>query len=238
MGRLVWFMSLALLAALTISVQLDRQSAIAPHFADLTPEPVRSFAQAQIAARALAGEDPQEALQETRKLVARRPLPAEPLRMLAQAQIQSGQSSEGLTTIQIAAQRGWRDPAAQEAMLRVAIAAGDEREAARRYVALLVRRGTSDDLLQEFGEILFSNSHGLATQTLAGIVASSDRWRPVFLRRGMRVLPATSIAGVIAQSAEAGAAFDCALLRQTVQALERMDKQAHPELHEVVRIQC
>ncbi|WP_255548065.1 glycosyltransferase family 4 protein [Erythrobacter ani] len=238
MARSAWYISLFLVAALTISVQLDRQSAVTPYYADLTPEPFRSFAQAQIAARALAGSNPAEAVQQTRKLVARRPLPAEPLRMLAQAQMQAGHSEAGFATIQISAQRGWRDPAAQEAMMRIALAADDQAEAARRYAALLVRRGTSDQLLEEFGEALFSDPTSQAAQTLTDIVAGGERWQPTFLRRGVSVLPAASFAAIVAQSAERGASFDCGLLLQTTEVAGRENAKASRRLDAVVRDRC
>ena len=65
------------------------------------PELFRSAAQFPIAANALAGPDPVLALSEAEKLVIRRPMPAEHLRVLAQAQAQfaAGDYNQGTLTI-------------------------------------------------------------------------------------------------------------------------------------------
>lgn len=208
-GRLAWYSLLAAIAAITVSVQIDRQSAIQPAYAPLTPEPFRGFAQAQLAAIALQSGDADRAVSEARLLVERRPIPAETLRLLAQAQFAAGHQDEGFVTIQVAAQRGWRDPAAQESMLRLALAAGDEAEAARRYTALFLIRSTQDALLQEFGADLFSDVDGPAVAELAKIVAGSNRWRRAFLSRGARVIPRDAFAAIIETAAEQGGAFRC-----------------------------
>lgn len=79
----------------------------------------------------------------------RRPLPADNLVLLATGQAKEGKPDYAMLTIQIAGQRGWRDPIAQEAVLRLALAARDKPEAARRSVALFLQRQTPDALLEE-----------------------------------------------------------------------------------------
>lgn len=46
-------------------------------------------------------------------------------------------------TIQISSQRGWREPVAQVAVLRLALDADDKAEAAHRYAALFLQRGAA-----------------------------------------------------------------------------------------------
>jgi hypothetical protein len=59
--------------------------------------------------------------------------------LLAVAQAKAGNAEAAGLAIQIAGQRGWREPVAQEAVLRLALGAGNKPEAARRYAALFLR---------------------------------------------------------------------------------------------------
>ena len=237
-GRLVWYAFLLAAAAVTAMVQIDRQSAVNPHFASLTPQPVRGFAQAQLARRAIVSGTGVRAVAEAQLLVDRRPIPAESLRTLAQAQFKAGQVDAGFVTIQMAAQRGWRDPAAQEAMLRLAVAAGDEAEAARRYTALFLQNRTEDALLVEFGEQLFADPGGQAAQTLIKIVAGTDRWSTQFLQRGARVIPAQSFSATVLEADKRGARFECTALSAIAPGLERREAAAGAQLAELVRSRC
>ena len=145
---------------------------------------------------------------------------------------------EGFITIQYAAQRGWRDAVAQETMLRLAVAAGDEAEAAKRYTALFLKKGTEDALLLQFGEVLFDSPEGPATQTLVDIVSGGERWNTTFLRRGSRVIPAQSFAEIVARSSENGADFDCAILSDVAQSVARRDDAAGARLETLVDQRC
>jgi hypothetical protein len=159
-GRIFWWTALLAVATLTTALQIDKQAEASPSYATLVPVPMRNFAQTQIAARAAAGDDSGRALAETRVLVARRPVPAEYLALLAVAQAKAGQGEQSGLTIQIAGQRGWREPLTQEAVLRIALNAGDKAEAARRYVALFLRTETPDALLIELGPQVFDAPGG------------------------------------------------------------------------------
>lgn len=237
-ARLVWYAFLLVLAAITVSVQLDRQSAVLPSMAELTPEPARGFAQAQITARALQNGPPERALTEARKLVDRRPLPAETLRLLAQAQFAAGEVEEGLVTVQVAAKRGWRDPVAQESMLRLAIAVGDEAEAARRYTALILQSRTGDALLEEFGSILFTTENDIAARSLIDILVGTDRWSSAFLRRGARVLPPDAFGRIVAIAAAEGANFDCNVLQAATRSAAARSEAGSGQLEEVAARYC
>ncbi len=165
-GRIIWWTMLAATAFVTAALQVDKQAEAAPALSPLVPAPLRDFAQTQIAAQAAAGDDPAGALAEAQLLVQRRPLPAEYLALLAVAQAKAGQADQSGLTIQIAGQRGWREPLVQEAVLRIALNAGDRAEAARRYAALFLRAETPDALLTELGPQVFDAPAGPGEATL------------------------------------------------------------------------
>ncbi|QFT75989.1 hypothetical protein [Erythrobacter sp. THAF29] len=237
-ARLVWHAGLLAVAVVTIAVQLDRQSAVTPAMSRLVPDPARAFAQAQIAATAYRKGSADQALTHAQKLVHQRPVPAETLALLAQAQIKAGQVEEGFVTIQIAAKRGWREPNSQEAMLRLASAAGDDAEATRRYIALMLQNRTEDALLSEFGAQLFGDPDGEGARTLADIVGGSTRWPSAFLQRGARVIPAETFAKVVVAASERGTPFDCRLLQHAAGSLRSKSTTATNRLEALVRRQC
>lgn len=225
-GRILWLAALAAIAVLTTGLQLDRSARSDPAIAPLIPGPLRNYAQVAIAQFAVNAGDAETALAETQTLVRRRPVPAEYLTLLAAGQAKAGQEEAALRTIQIAGQRGWRDPAAQEVVLRLALAAGDTAEAARRYSALFLREGTPDRLLQELGPPVLDEPDGPGQRTLVAIVVGGERWQTQFLRRGVRVMPPAAFAAITAQSMKKGAAFDCGRLAQTIRTLARRDAAA------------
>ena len=237
-ARLLWFALLAAIAVVTTGVQLDRQARKSPALAQTVPEPFRSSAQLQIAAFAQRGDDPELALAEAERLILRRPLPAEHLRVLAQAQFAAGKLDESTLTIQYAAQRGWRDPLAQEAMLRLALEAGDTTEAARRFAALFLRKDTDDALIEEIGPLVLAQSGGEGRQTLIDIVGGGDRWHRQFLRRGARTMPPDAFAEIVVATADAGVRYDCRVLAQAERILKNRDATASSAVAGVIRNQC
>lgn len=237
-ARLFWWALLGAIAVVVIGVQLDRQSRKTPALAASVPEVFRSSAQFPIAAFALNGEDPQRALSEAERLVRRRPLPAEHLRVLAQAQFAAGQTEQSTLTIQYAAQRGWREPLAQEAMLRLASEVGDESEAARRFAALFLRRDTTDALLEETAAIVLAVPGGEGRQTLTEIVAGGDRWHDKFLRRGARVIPPKAFVEIVSGAIASGSQFDCPILYQVEPVLSSRDQSAGDSLSSIIEDHC
>lgn len=225
-GRIIWWAGLLAVAFVTAALQLDKQSEVTPALAPMVPAPLRNFAQTLIAAQAAAADDPSRALAEAQALVVRRPVPAEYLSLLAVAQAKAGQAEESGLTIQIAGQRGWREPLAQEAVLRLALNAGDKAEAARRYAALFLRAETPDAVLMELGPQVFDTPGGPGETTLINIVAGGERWHSQFLRRGAAVMPPAAFSAVTRAAIARGAQFDCALLAQAANSLERSDPAA------------
>ena len=235
--RIVWVGIVLVLALITTGVQLDRQARYSAPFATMVPEPFRAFAQARIASNAVVSEDTVQGLAEAERLVVRRPYPAEHLRLLATAQFEAEQTEASGVTVQLAARRGWRDTLAQQAMLELALAAGDDAEAARRYAALLLNSETQNELLTELGTRTFSQPQGAARITLAEIVAGGDRWHEYFLRRGVRVLPADAFAEIVT-TAHQTTHFDCPMIDQTVTQMRNRDPATAEQLADVFAETC
>ncbi len=229
----LWNFSLLAIAVMTASVQIDRQSATQPALANIVPEPFRGFAQAQIASAASQDSASVIALEEAEKLVARRPMPAEALRLLAQAQMAAGKEDAALITIQVAAKRGWRDPTAQEAMMRLALGADDKEEAARRYIALFLQNSTSDALLIEVSGQLFSDRNDPAPAELVQIVAASRRWQSSFLRKGSRVIPVPVFLNIVSDAQSRGAKFDCRVLNEVLKHASDTDAALREQANQI-----
>ncbi len=238
MGAIAWRIALLVIAVVTVGVHLDRQAERTPALAQSVPELFRSTAQLPVTAYALTGEDPALAIDEAERLIRRRPLPAEHLRLLAQAQIAAGTFDQGALSIQYAAQRGWRDPLAQEAMLRLAIDAGDAPEAARRYAALFLRRDTQDALLVELGPPVLAQPGGEGRKTLIGIVSGGSRWHNQFLNRGVRVMPTDAFVEIVSTTIENGTRYDCAVFNRITSVMSNRDDVAGAELTALANEQC
>jgi len=225
-GRIVWTAGLLAIAAVTTALQIDRESHTTRALAPLVPAPLRNYAQTQVTLAAIGAGEPQAALAEAQRLVRRRPVPAEYLTLLAIAQAQSGQAEQAELTIQIAGQRGWREPLAQEAVLRLALAAGDKAEAARRYAALLRRQATPDAVLIALGPDVLGEPEGTGRQALTDIIVGAERWHFVFLERGPQVMPLDAFSEIAAAAIARGVVFECNSLKRTVEGLRQRDAAA------------
>ncbi|MEL6738467.1 MAG: hypothetical protein AAFO28_06035 [Pseudomonadota bacterium] len=223
-SRALWILAVIALGFVTVSVQLDRQARIAPARANSVPEPFRAFAQRHITAEALLAQNEALALKEARRLVARRPMPAEHLRMLSLAQFAAGESEQSVYTIQLAARRGWRDQPSQSTMLRLALAAGDQAEAARRYAALFSQGGVDESELKGLGDLVFGDESEEARAQFAQVVTDAARWQRIYLRKGPNVLPPEAFVDVTKRVTQAGVRFECDGKARAVQRLSRADK--------------
>lgn len=237
-GRILWFATILAVGAVTFSVQLDRQARVSPALAPNVPEPFRAFAQTHIAANALQGDDPALALEEAEKLVKRRPIPAPHFRLLAAAQFNVDEVAAAGQTVQIGAKRGWRDTLSQEAMLRLALQAGDKPEAARRYAALFLNNQTPEELLIELNEPVFEEAGGVGRTTFTDIVAGGDRWLGFFLTRGPRVLSPDAFAEIVTASQKRGTRFPCTPLERALKDLQKRDPAAAEALQAISKKSC
>jgi hypothetical protein len=237
-GRALWIVAVSAAAVVTAQLQLDRQSARDPAFAEWVAAPFRANAQYDRTIAALATAPPAAALAEAQRLVARRPVPAENLMLLSSAFNRAGDAERASLAVQYAAQRGWRDPYAQQVRLGLALEAGDEPEAARRYVALLLNPDSDTALLAQLGEQVLARPSAATEQALIDLVSDTDRWHAVMLRRGPLAIPSDTFAAIIAASARRGARFDCALLLKAAATITKNDAASGARLGAVHAAQC
>lgn len=221
--RVLWVAFILVLTATTAGFQLDRQSRYVPTIASSVPSPFKAFSQYHATTEALLGEQDALALEEARELVARRPMPAAHLRLLSIAEYRADEPEGSVYSIQLAGRRGWRDRPTQRTMLELALAAGDEPEAARRYAALFVRRSEEEGELRQLAENLFRPGREDARATFAEIVTGADRWHRIYLRKAPVVLPADALLDITQRAKSAGARFDCTLAEQSVKRLSQGD---------------
>lgn len=240
-GRVIWIALILGAAAVTSYAQLDRQARYSPALAANVPDAFRAFAQTHVTVSALQGKNPEAALQEAKRLVERRPVPAEHLRLLALAHYEAGTPNQAAVAIQLAAKRGWRDLPAQEAMLRLALEAGDGAEAARRYAAILQNNAGSNDVLIDLGEQVFSGDEEnaeAARLTMTTLLASGARWQSRFIDRGARSLPPDAFVEILGEALKRGASMDCARLGRAADAIENSDGDASTTLRQLASENC
>ncbi|MDJ0979387.1 MAG: hypothetical protein QNI87_12745 [Erythrobacter sp.] len=223
-ARACWIAFWIFIGVGTAAIQIDRQSRYEPGLAEFVPKPARAFSQRHILVDALRDNDRAKAVEHARTLVARRPMPAEHLRLLSLAQLQAGQLEESSYSIQLAARRGWRDRPSQSTMLELALAARDQPEAARRFAALFVRGGGERTEMQELAERVFGPESDEARQVFAQIVAGADRWHRVFLGRAPLIFPPEALVDITERASASGARFDCQRLREASRRVERREQ--------------
>lgn len=236
MKATLWAIFLLGIAAITTAAQLDRQSRINPELAVYVPAPFRGFAQEHITFDAVRRSKGPESLRQARKLVTRRPLPAEHLRLLALAEGLNGKPDRSVLAIQEAGQRGWRDPAVQETMLRLALANNDRGEAVRRYTALIANPQTPEELLRELGPLALSTQQARAD--FAAILAPAERWHRLFLRRGVTTLPPENADEVIYQAIGRNADFPCSELRQAERVIQQNNPSERSHTSNLIAQKC
>jgi hypothetical protein len=236
--RIAYFAALLMVALLTIGLQLDRAARTHPELAEWTPPPLRSGAQAAIARKAQREGAADRALEDARTLVARRPVPAEHLTLLALAEATAGDPRAGARTLEIAGTRGWREPLAQEAMARIALANGDGEAAALRLIALMLRPQTPAALLEDIAAATFASSRGEAVQAVGEIVAAGERWQGQYLRRGAASFPPRAFADATARAIASGARFDCPSLQTAQRILLAREEPESEAFAPIVAAQC
>lgn len=203
--RFVWPLAVAGLALCTSAAQLDRASRRQPALATIVPAPFRSFAQERLAIDTVRSADPAIALETTRTLVRRRPLPAEHMSLLAIAAESSGQREQSAQLIQEAARRGWRDSIAQQAMFDISLGAGDPIEAAHRLAALWALREDQVPVSDLTARLLATPQGRTA---MAETLVAGGRWTSQFLSWGGGGQPDPFVQ-TLAESFRLGAHLDC-----------------------------
>ncbi|MGB3471421.1 MAG: hypothetical protein WBA51_11415 [Erythrobacter sp.] len=237
-GRVIWITAIVAVAAVTAGIQLDRQARYVPTLSFSVPPPFRAFAQNHLTTSAMLGEDKQLALAEARRLVARRPMPAAHQRLLSIAEFEAGETELGGISIQRAARHGWRDPVVQQSMFQLALAAGDQAEAARRFAALFIRRSEKLSDLRAMANPLFSGDSEVARATFSQVLAGADRWHRIFLNKGARTLEPSVFLDLIQRAETQGARFDCAGLKQSARFIRTRDEAAGAALEAKIAASC
>lgn len=184
-ARILWIVAIALIAVVSTFAQLDRTARTNPEYGAFVPRAFQSFSAANLTASALAQENGELALQRAAQLVEARPMRQEHHRMLAQAQLMLGQDEQAIESIQRGARAGWRDPMTQEALLRLAIAAGNDVEATRRLAALWAVSKTVEPVRPYASQVLNRES---AQTEMARLLKSNPRWAAKFNREAPRLL--------------------------------------------------
>lgn len=207
---------------MTVGSELDRASRRKPALAGIVPHPFRNFAQERLTLAQVRSIEPAKALDSARLLVARSPIPAEHLTLLAIAEERQGNRDASVQLIQEAAQRGWRDPIAQQAMFDIALAADDVVQASQRFAALYATHEDQAPLL-EMRDRLLATARG--REAFGHTLAEGGRWTTAFLRNSLRDLAPTTVQSIILAK-KRGAVLDCAIMRQIHAALSKQNREA------------
>ncbi len=206
MKQVLWLSLLACVGIIAALAQLDRQSRYDAELDAYVPDQFAGFALAQRAEASLESGDNALALSQTRALLARRPMPAEHLRMLAEAHLLSGSNETASTAVQMAGQRGWRDPVTQRAMLAMAQEIGDHKQAARRYLALWII-ALDRPQLAPIAKSIFA--HPATRAEAARLLSTRKIWQRSFICDGLPQLPPAHAADIERRLEARGAAVNC-----------------------------
>jgi hypothetical protein len=204
--RLLWSAALAALAVVAVAAQLDRASLQRPELSVIVPRPFRSFAQSPAALIALATADGASAQTEARRLVRRRPMPAEHLFILAMAEMRRGQSAKFAADFRAASTRGWRFGPLQASAAQAALTSGDLPAAANRIAALWAADADNPSVRPLTTALLRAPG---GAEAFAVPLAQTRVWSSNFLAASASLAPAPTIVRTVGAAQGAGAQFDC-----------------------------
>jgi hypothetical protein len=205
-ARWIWWAALAALAPVVVFAQLDRASAGNPGLAGAVPGPFLSVAQAPVALAALSAAPPAVARTEARRLVRRRPMPAEHLFALALADLRAGNPQPFAAGFRAASVRGWRYLPLQLAAAQAAIANGDADGGAQRIAASWVG-GADDAAIGPVVKAQFALPRG--PEAFGRVMARSRVSPGELVARLLSMMTAQDVQRVVAAAQAAGATLDC-----------------------------
>ncbi len=107
-----------------------------------------------------------------------------------------------------------------------------------RYGALFLRRSTPNETLLQLGPGVLEGPDETGRATLVAIIVGSERWHPLFLRRGAQVMPPAAFADIAARSLRRGAPFECNDLRSSLKLLAQRDAASSERLAAAVAGRC
>ena len=213
-ARIAWLALLAAIALVAVFAQLDRASRFDASLAGYVPPAFSGFAAEQRALGALRSGDPAEAKAAARFLVARRPVPAEHLSLLAFAQAMDGDTRASADTLRAASLRGWREPLAQRAGAEAALIEGQADIASQRIVALLSTGLMREQALDLTARLLASED---GRQAFARRLAAKGRWQANALVPIAGAAEPADLADTLRRAERLNAALDCQALARLAQ---------------------
>ncbi|MXO70362.1 hypothetical protein [Alteraurantiacibacter buctensis] len=178
--RGLYFAFMALLGLIVLGSQLDRQAQLDPRYLAAVPAPFRSTAQRILVEAMLAGGEETASMEEARKLVRWRPMPAHHLVLFALSAQMDGGEDLALPMLEESARRGWREPITQIAVARAALLSRDYPSAAQR-VAALIATGSAPDVTDGLLAELIATPAGRGA--LAAMVSQPGYWQGSLMRR-------------------------------------------------------
>lgn len=233
MIRLLWCALVLAIALVATGAELDRRSRRDASVVALVPPPFRSFAQQHIATARLLEGDGGTGLIEARKLVRRRPIPAENLYLLAWANHLAGHDDEAGQVLGVGAGRGWRAPQLQVAMIGAALGDGLVDAAAARLLALW-SIGVDPEVLAAPTRQVFATAGG--AEAFGKILAASHFAQDAVLKRALSFTTPQRYAAMVHSAILAGADFNCAALTKQAQNVSRQGHEA--EAHMLAQPSC
>ncbi|MBX7496416.1 hypothetical protein K3172_11180 [Qipengyuania sp. 6B39] len=153
--RLAIFIAIAVLAT---AFQADRWARKNPAIMAVVPEGLGGFADLHRLVL-LESVEPGSGLALAKSLVASRPIPAEPLRLLGNSAIEKDETELASQALSLASQRGWRDTFTQIAVMASAIAA-EEWDAAALRVDAMARTARDRRLIENGLALMLAQSGG------------------------------------------------------------------------------
>lgn len=185
-GRVIYWLALLVTVVMCFIVQIDRQALVQPQLAEIVPDWLGGAAKEHRAEAALQTGNDSEGLELAGELMRSRPMPAEHLALLAQAQILSDNSDAGIATLQTAAARGWRVPPVQLAVAQGAIQIGEYGTAADRLAATIAV-GAQNELSSQLIAQMLARPEGRAA--FAERLGGEGYWQLRFFRSARAAAP-------------------------------------------------
>lgn len=223
MKRFAWYLVISVMALAACATALDRQARRTPELSAYVPEPFRGFAGEHLAVAAMQREQAREALAISRQVLRERPMPAEHLRIYAQAAFLSGKEDAAAMALTLAGQRGWRDPVAQAAVAAVALAEGNMEVAAQRVAALWATHNSGPQV-DALTRQLLSSAEG--RQAMAQILAAGGSGTRTFINTPGTLSQTAEFADTLRRAEKLGANLPCDKLSRAASTMAQSDPDA------------
>ncbi|MBF7012801.1 hypothetical protein QUC32_24555 [Novosphingobium resinovorum] len=204
---LAWYSVIAVIAFFAVCVELDRQGRFDLRTAKMVPDLIKGDALENLAKVAFERNESVQGQDLARKLVERRPIPAESLSLYAGGLLMNGEEEAGLAALQIAAGRGWRDRFVQRVVVLSALNHDTPEIAANRVVALW-RIGERADWLKGLTRATLEEPGGLSA--FESTLIEDDRYLDTdFLGWAATSLPERTVNRLARRIAANRSKFDC-----------------------------